>query len=113
MSEEYQSMMVNKAWTLVNKPKDRKIVKCTWVFQQKNDVDDKVRFKARLVAKGFTQKYGEDYNETFAPIVRHSTIRLLLALSVNLNLNVDVTTAFLNSELEEEIYMDQPEGLSI
>lgn len=67
----------------------------------------------RLVAKGFTQQAGIDYNETFSPVVRHSTHRLLIALSIEVGLNVshlDVTTAFLHGHLNETVFMRQPEG---
>lgn len=116
MDEEYQSLVKNKVWELVERPKDRKIVQCKWVFTVKNDVNGEIKHKARLVARGFNQKYGEDFTETFSPVVRNSTVRLLFALSVNLNLeinHIDVTTAFLNSELIETIFMTQPEGYEI
>lgn len=108
MKEEYSSLMENKAWTLVNKEENQKVVQCKWVFQLKSGVDGEERYKARLVARGFTQQYGIDYTETFAPVVRNSTLRLLFGLSVNLNLDIehiDVTTAFLNSDLNERIIM--------
>lgn len=113
MDEEYTSLAENNVWTLVDRPTDRKVVQCKWVFHVKNSANGEVRYKARLVARGFTQTYGEDFTETFAPVVRNSTLRLLFALSVNLNLSidhVDVTTAFLNSDLNEQIFMTQPEG---
>lgn len=113
MDDEYKALMENNAWVLVNKPNSQKIVQCKWVFTVKDDVTGKKRYKARLVAKGFTQQFGVDYNETFSPVVRNSTLKLLFALSVMLNLSidhVDVSTAFLNGELTENIYMYQPEG---
>ena len=71
------------------------------------------RYKARLVAQGFSQKYGQDYDETFSPVVRFESLRMIIALSVQRCLKVhqmDVTTAFLNGELNDEVYMKQPEG---
>lgn len=114
MRAELHSMAKNKVWTLVDPPENQKIVKNKWVFRTKrNTMGEIVKYKARLVAKGFTQEYGVDYYETFSPVVRHSSIRLLIALSAELNLNIDhldVDTAFLNGELSEKIYMYQPEG---
>lgn len=91
-------------------PPGKTLVQCKWVYKKKLD-SDSVRYRARLVAKGFTQKPGLDYDETFSPVVRHSTLRLLFALSVQLDLNVthlDVRTAFLNGDLKEDIYMAHP-----
>lgn len=113
MDEELQSFEDNQAWELVDIPEKNTIVQCKWVFKRKNESDNSVRYRARLVAKGFSQKPGIDYDETFSPVVRHSTLRLLLALSVNLDLEIthlDVTTAFLNGILEEDVYMNLPEG---
>lgn len=117
MDEEYQALMDNNAWVLVEKPdpEKKKIVQCKWVFAVKDNVSSEKRYKARLVAKGFTQQYGIDFTETFSPVVRNSTIKMLFALSVLLNLtvdHVDVSTAFLNGELTEKIFMYQPEGFN-
>ncbi|KAJ7344641.1 hypothetical protein JRQ81_000591, partial [Phrynocephalus forsythii] len=71
------------------------------------------RYKARLVATGCSQKYGENYDETFAPVVKHKTIRVLLSLAASKKMHVehfDVKTAFLHGEIEEELYMQQPPG---
>ncbi|UYV64115.1 hypothetical protein LAZ67_2006611 [Cordylochernes scorpioides] len=85
-----------------------------WVFKTKCNSDGSVeRHKARLVAKGYSQQYGIDYEETFAPVVRQSTIRMFLALAVEYNLilhQMDVQSAYLNGEIKEEIYMTQPEN---
>lgn len=114
MKEEYDSLLENDAWILVDRPRDRKVVKNKWVFKLKRGADgEQCRFRARLVAKGFSQEYGIDYDETFSPVIRNSTFRALLALATELNLDidhVDVVTAFLNGDLEEEIYMEQPES---
>lgn len=98
---------------LVDPPKGATIVKCRWVLKKKCKSDNEVQYRARLVAKGFTQKGGIDYDETFSPVVRHSTLRLLFALSVKLGLDIsqlDVKTAYLNGYLKEDIYMYAPEG---
>ena len=109
---EYNSLIENKTWKLVELPPGRKAVGCKWVFKLKHDVDGRVeRFKARLVAKGYAQKYGIDYDEIFSPVVRFSSIRLLLAFAVQHDMlihQMDVETAFLNGKLDEEIYMQQP-----
>ena len=111
---EYNSLIENKTWKLVELPPGRKAIGCKWVFKLKHDVDGRVeRFKARLVAKGYAQKYGIDYDEIFSPVVRFSSIRLLLAFAVQHDFlihQMDVETAFLNGKLDEEIYMQQPEG---
>ncbi|UYV83660.1 hypothetical protein LAZ67_23001938 [Cordylochernes scorpioides] len=99
---------------LVDPPKNKNIIGNRWVFRKKFRADGSIeRYKARLVAKGYSQKYGIDYEETFAPVVRHSTIRTVLALAVEYDLLVhqmDVQSAFLNGDVKEEIYMTQPEN---
>ena len=111
---EYNSLIENKTWKLVELPPGRKAIGCKWVFKLKHDVVGRVeRFKARLVAKGYAQKYGIDYDEIFSPVVRFSSIHLLLAFAVQHDFPIhqmDVQTAFLNGKLDEEIYMQQPEG---
>lgn len=113
MRRELDSFHENNVWTLVDKPKGVNAVKCKWVFKIKRGIDEILRYRARLIAKSFTQKYGIDFTETFAPVVRHSSIRLLLALAVQMNLMVDhldVQTAFLYGDLKERIYLSQLEG---
>ncbi len=112
--EEIQALHLNKTWDLVQLPHGRKPVGCRWVFRLKKDDQGRIaRFKARLVAKGFTQKEGVDYCDTFAPVVRFETVRTLVAYAVINGMllhQVDVETAFLHGQLNEEIYMQQPEG---
>ena len=114
MDAEYNSLIESKTWKLVELPPGRKAIGCKWVFKLKHDVDGRVeRFNARLVAKGYAQKYGIDYDEIFSPVVRFSSVRLLLAFAVQHDFlihQMDVQTAFLNGKLDEEIYMQQPEG---
>ena len=113
-NSEYQSLLENETWELTELPSGRKSIGCKWVFKVKRGSDGRVsRFKARVVAKGYAQKYGVDYDETFSPVVRYSSVRALLAFAVRNDMLVhqmDVVTAFLNGTLEEEIYMQQPEG---
>jgi hypothetical protein len=114
MDEEYKSLIANKTWKLCELPVGRKAMKCKWVYKTKvkpnGDVD---RCKARLVAKGYSQSPGLDYNETYSLVVKYDSIRLVFALVDVENLEMiqfDIKTAFLHGELEEEIYMEQPEG---
>ncbi len=97
-------------------PKGKKPISCKWVFKIKHGVDGEVkRYKARLVARVFTQTFGVDYNETFAPIAKFVSIRCILALAAIEDMEIhqmDVKTTFLNGDLEEEVYMEQPEGFT-
>ena len=114
MKTEMMSLKENDVWDLVKLPADKKTVGSKWVYKVKTGEDGSVqRYKARLVAQGFTQKYGADFDETFCPVVRQESLRLLMALSVQHGLvlhQVDVTTAFLNGTIDEEVYMQQPQG---
>ena len=95
-------------------PNGIKPVGCKWVYKRKRGVDGKVEtFKARLAAKGYTQKEGIDYDETFSPVAMLKSIRILFSIATHYDYEIwqmDVKTAFLNGNLEEEIYMMQPEG---
>ncbi|MDD9372396.1 MAG: reverse transcriptase domain-containing protein, partial [Acidimicrobiales bacterium] len=112
IQNELKSFEENNAWELVDTPKDCSIVDCKWVFKRKVDSANNVQYRARLVARGFTQQCGIDYDETFSPVVRHSTLRFLVALSCKFDLNIthlDVATAFLNGHLKEKVFMKQPQ----
>ena len=117
IGEELDSMKVNHVWDLVDLPPDRRAIGNKWVFKIKYKADGSIdRYKARLVAKGYTQQEGIDYEETFSPVVRFASIRLILSIVAGLDLELhqmDVKTAFLNGELEEEIYMEQPNGFIV
>jgi hypothetical protein len=117
MNEEMKSLKKNNTWELVDCPPGKKIVGCRWVYTVKYKADGTIeRFKARLVAKGYTQTYGVDYNETFAPVAKVNTIRVLLSLAANFDWPLqqfDVKNAFLHGELTEEVYMELPSGCNI
>jgi histone deacetylase 1/2 len=113
MHNEIQSLDEHHTWDLVPLPPGRQAIATKWVFKLKTENPQHPRYKARLVAKGFTQIFGLDYNETFAPVVRPSSVRLLFALAALHGLQIiqfDVETAFLNSALNEIIYVQQPQG---
>ena len=113
IKEEMDSLNRNDTWELVEKPDNKKVIACKWIFKVKEGVtqEEPVRFKVRLVAKGFTQVEGIDYTDVFSPVVKYKTIRLMLSMATQQDLEVeqlDVKTAFLNGYLEEEVYMHQP-----
>ncbi|KAL8135294.1 hypothetical protein AgCh_010089 [Apium graveolens] len=109
-----ESMYTNQVWTLVEVPEGVKPIGCKWVYKRKIGVDGHVEtYKARLVAKGFKQRQGIDFDETFSPVALLKSIRILLAIAAYYDYQIwqmDVKMAFLNGELEEEVYMTQPEG---
>ena len=117
MQDELTSLAENGTWVAADLPPGRKALQSKWVFKRKRDEHGNVvRFKGRVVAKGFQQKAGLDYNETFAPVAKATSIRAILALAASLDLELDqmdAVTAFLNGELNEEIYMAPPESLTI
>ena len=104
MGEEMAALEKNRTWSLCDLPEGKKTVGCKWVYVVKYDANGAVeRFKARLVAKGYTQSYGIDYQETFAPVAKLNTVRVLLSLAATWNwplLQFDVKNAFLHGELE-------------
>jgi hypothetical protein len=114
MDNEMQSICKNGTWELAILPPGQKPIGLKWVYKLKKNADGGVvKHKARLVAKGYVQQQGVDFDEVFAPVARLDTIRLILALAANRGWQVhhlDVKTAFLNGELEEEVYVAQPEG---
>ena len=114
MELEYQALRQNGTWHLVPPRSGINIIDSKWVFKVKKHADGSIeRYKARLVAKGFKQRYGLDYEDTFSPVVKPTTIRLLLSLAVTRRWSLrqlDVQNAFLHGILEEEVYMRQPPG---
>jgi hypothetical protein len=117
IQNEMDSILSNGTWELSERPHDCKPVGCKWVFKKKLRPDGTIeKYKARFVAKDYRQKEGEDYFNTYSPVARLTTIRVLLFMAASYGLIVhqmDVKTAFLNGELEEEIYMDQPDGFMV
>ncbi|KAH9699706.1 hypothetical protein KPL71_024470 [Citrus sinensis] len=118
MEEEMKSLHQNQTWELVKLPKGKRTIGNKWVYTKKQESLNQTtpRYKARLVAKGFTQKEGIDYNEVFSPVVKHTSIRILLVLVAEYELELaqlDVKTTFVHGDLEEEIYMIQPCGFRV
>lgn len=111
---EYESLLKNKTWEVVPVPSGCKPIKCKWVYKLKTNADGSIaHYKARLVAKGYSQTRGIDYDETFSPVVRMESVRLILSIVAKEDLELahfDVCTAFLYGELKEEIFMAEPEG---
>ena len=111
---EINSLKKNNTWTLVNLPPGKTTIGSKWVMKTKRNADGSTnKYKARLVAKGFSQKQGIDYDEVFAPVVKYSSLRALLAIANQYDLEVhqmDVKSAYLNGEVGNELYMRQPEG---
>ncbi|TLX65693.1 hypothetical protein E9993_23570, partial [Labilibacter sediminis] len=114
MDSEMKSMYDNQVWNLIDHTPGIKTVGCKWIFKKKIDMDGNVQtYKARLVAKGYTQTQGIDYEETFSPVAKIQSIRILLAIAAFHDYEIwqmDVKTAFLNGKLTENVYMVQPEG---
>lgn len=112
MADEMLSLSSNRVFSVVHKPDERKAIKCRWVFAKKaNSNGEIIRHKARLVAKGYSQVKGVDYEEVFSPVVRFDTLRFLLAQVARQDLElyqVDVKTAFLYGQLDNELYMELP-----
>ncbi|WVZ11552.1 hypothetical protein V8G54_016082 [Vigna mungo] len=117
MEEELEALKKNSTWRLVDLPKGKKVIGSKWIFKKKEATPggEKARYKARLVAKGFTQIEGVDYHEIFAPVVKYCSVRVLMTIVAHCNLHLeqlDVRTVFLHGDLEETIYMKQPDGFA-
>ena len=114
MIEELEALRKNKTWVLTTLPAGKKAVSCKWIYTVKQNPEGKVeRYKARLVARGYSQTYGIDYDETFAPVAKMNTVRILVSCAANFGWKLhqlDVKNAFLHGELQEEVYMEIPPG---
>lgn len=117
MQKEYQSSMKNGVWEIVPRPSDKSIVTSKWIYKIKHAVDGSIdKYKARFVARVFSQNEGIDYEETLAPIARYTTFRSLVSLVATMGWNIhqmDVKTSFLNGTIDEEVYIEQPEGFEV
>ena len=114
MDDEYDLLQDNKTWDIVSLPSERKLVQCKWIYKTKLAAYvSNTKYKVWLVAKGYSQVHGMKYNKTFSPVARMDSIRMVLAIATSKKWEVhhmDVKSAFLYGDLEEEIYMRQPEG---
>ena len=114
MNLEMEALNRNDTWVIVELPAGRRAIGCKWVFKIKYKSDGTIeRYKARLVAKGYNQKEGIDYEETFSPVIKIVTVRIIISLAVHNGwplFQLDINNAFLYGELEEDVYMQLPEG---
>jgi hypothetical protein len=117
MTEEHQSIMKNDVWEIVPIPKEKSVVTSKWVYKIKHAADRSVdKYKERFVARGFSQKKGEDYEETFSLVSRYTSIRFIMSLATSMGWSLhqmDVKTTFLNGEIKEEVYIEQPQGFKV
>lgn len=117
MKEELTMIEKYQTWKLVERPQDRKLIGVKWIFRTKLNPDGSVnKHKARLVVKGYAQVSGVDFSDTYSPVARLDTIRMLLVIVAQKSwkiFQIDVNFAFLNGLLQEEIYVEQPEGFSV
>ena len=112
MQEEMESLHKNGTWDMVRLPKRKKVIRCKWVFKKKEGTPgvENARYKVRLVAKGYNHILGVDFIDLFSPVVKHSSFRALLGIVAFHDYELeqlDVKTAFLHRELEEDIYMQE------
>lgn len=113
MQDEFKSLRENDTWDLTEKPEKQKVINSRWVYTKKLNSDGTERYKARLVVKDYSQAEGIDYKETFSPVARFDTFRIMLSTAARENLKLvhfDITTTFLYGILKESIFMKQPEG---
>jgi hypothetical protein len=117
MVEEYDSIMRNDFWEVVLRPVGKSVVTSRWLYKTKFAADDNIeKHKARFVARGFSQIEGVDYDETFAPVTRYTSIRGIIAIAAKMGWSIhqmDVKTAFLNGFIDEEVYIEQPQQFEV
>ena len=117
MNAKIKALELNDTWILIDMPQHKNVIGCKWVYKIKHRSDGSVeRHKARLVAKGYSQVEGQDYLDTFSPVAKLTTVRLLLALTA-INKwylkQLDVNNVFLHGDLNEEVYMMLPQGMQV
>jgi hypothetical protein len=117
MVEKYDSIVRNDVWDVVLRPVGKSVVTSKWLYKTKIVADGSVeKHKVRFVARGFSQIEGVDYDETFTPIARYTSIRTIIAIAAEMGWRIhqmDVKTAFLNGFIEEEVYIEQPQGFEV
>jgi len=117
MEQEYQSLLDNNTWEVVDRPDNIPVIKSKWIFQKKLNSDGTIkRYKARFVAKGFSQIHGINYDQVYSPTASMALLRLMVAIAVSKDWSIyqgDVKTAFLASKLDEDIYVELPEGIKM
>lgn len=115
MVEEYNSIMVNDVWEVVPRPQDRLVVGSRWIYKVKYVAEDSMeKYKAKFVAKGYDEKEGIEYEETFVLVDMYTSIRTVISFATKMGWDInqmDVKTTFLNRVIEEEVYIEQQEGL--
>jgi hypothetical protein len=115
MMEEYTSIMKNDVWDIMPRPKEKSIMNSRWLYKIKHAIDGNIEnFKARFVARRISQREGLDYEETFAPFARYTSIRAVISLVSFMGWRIhkmDVKTTFLNGIIKEEVYIEQPQTL--
>jgi hypothetical protein len=117
MTEEYQSIMNNDVWEVVPKMKNKDVVSSKWIYKIKHATDESIeKYKEIFMARGFSQKEGIEYEETFSHVAIYTSIRTIIALAAKMKWKLhqmDVKTTFLNGVIEEEVYIEQPQGFEI
>jgi hypothetical protein len=117
MTEEYQSIVKNDVWEIVPRPKSKDVLSSKWLYKIKHAIDGSIeKHKTMFVARGFSQKEGIDYEETFSHVARYTFIRTIIALAAKMKWKLhqmDVKTTFLNGVIEEEVYIEQPQGFEV
>jgi hypothetical protein len=117
MTEEYQSIIKSDVWEIVPRPNSKDVVSSRWLFKTKHVADGSIeKYKARFLARGFSLKEGIDYEETFTLVARYTSIRTIIALAAKMKWKLhqmDVKTDFLNGVIEEEVYIEQPQGFEV